>query len=100
MIRKSYGEEPAVFDEKTALMYSGDDPAMLSRFASDYIAQKKATEEKLNTAFADENWEDYAIFAHGLKSSSVRNSPRRQRRSKRPGRILLPRPTPRREMRR
>ena len=72
MIRKTYGQnELSVFDEKTALMYSGDDPQMFARFSEDYLAQKEATVKKLSEAYAAADWENYTIYAHGLKSSSL-----------------------------
>ena len=72
MIRKTYGQsELSVFDEKTALMYSGDDPQMFARFGEDYLAQKEATVKKLTDAYAAADWKNYTIYAHGLKSSSL-----------------------------
>ena len=71
MIRKTYGQEPIVFDERTALMYSGEDKALLKNFIKDFLAHKESTKEKIVVAFADEKWDEYTILVHGLKSSSL-----------------------------
>ena len=70
VIRKTYGED-AVFDERSALMYSGDDKEMLKKFMEDFLRQKPVVEGRLKGAFDEGNWHDYGIFAHGLKSSAL-----------------------------
>ena len=71
IIRKNYGGGLPVFDEKTALMYSGDDADLMMDFIKDFLNHKPETVKNLNTTLAEKNWADYTTFAHALKSTSL-----------------------------
>ncbi|MBP5745090.1 MAG: response regulator [Lachnospiraceae bacterium] len=60
----------AGIDPKTGLKYCQNDEAFYRSMLTDYIQSKKEKEIELKNNFESENWHDYSIYAHSLKSSS------------------------------
>ncbi|MCR4617579.1 MAG: response regulator [Lachnospiraceae bacterium] len=65
-LRRDFGE---FLDIDTALMYSGDDPELFMEIAKSYL--KNDLTEKLTKFYEDEDYENYRIKVHSLKSSSL-----------------------------
>ncbi len=60
----------AGIDVKTGLKYNQDDESLYRTILEEYVHSKKEKVENLNKNYSSENWHDYAIFAHAIKSTS------------------------------
>ncbi|MCR5209138.1 MAG: hypothetical protein K6C99_02895 [Lachnospiraceae bacterium] len=55
-------------DTDAGLAYCGDDEELYGEILREYVDANHL--DKLNTLFAEENWPDYQICIHAVKSSS------------------------------
>lgn len=55
---------------KTGLMYAGNDMTNYKRIAAIYEKTGQNNLEKLQRTFDQENWDEYTVLVHGLKSTS------------------------------
>ncbi len=60
----------AGIDPETGLKFCQNDEAFYRSMLTDYVQSKKEKERELKNNYESENWHDYAIFVHSLKSSS------------------------------
>lgn len=60
----------AGIDLKTGLNYCQNDEAFYRSTLTDYVQSRKEKAKELKNNFESENWHDYSIYAHSLKSSS------------------------------
>ena len=61
-------EKFADFDAETALMFCGDSEELFWEIMEEYCSEDKVSE--LDVLFSQENWKDYQIGIHALKSTS------------------------------
>ena len=64
-------EEPPVLDKAIGLQYSAGDKEFyreLSQMFADVYPKKR---QQIETAFREENWNDYVTYTHALKSSAL-----------------------------
>ncbi len=62
--------EKAGIDTKTGLLYSNDDHDLYRSILTEYAASHTERSGKLRADYESENWDEYSIYAHSLKSSS------------------------------
>lgn len=62
---------PEYIDTELGMQYSGGMEEMYRTFIAMFCQRREETQQKLNDAFADENWADYTTFIHALKSTSL-----------------------------
>ena len=60
----------AGIDPETGLKYCQNDEDFYRSMLADYVQSRKEKERELKNNFESENWHDYSIYAHSLKSSS------------------------------
>lgn len=60
----------AGIETKTGLSYCQNDEAFYRTILAEYAHEKEEKAARLNRNFEEENWHDYAIDAHSLKSTS------------------------------
>lgn len=59
------------FDLDTALSYSGGVMEIFKEIAKFYIITHEENAAKIEKAFNEENWNEYEMFVHSLKSTSL-----------------------------
>ncbi len=64
-------QEAPLFNKRTALMYCGGSMEMYKEILSCYIEQGEKHIKSLEKYFEEENWKNYCIVAHSLKSTSL-----------------------------
>ncbi len=57
-------------DPKTGLMYCQNDEDFYRSMLAEYAHGEKEKKESLQKSYEEENWHDYAIYVHALKSTS------------------------------
>ncbi len=60
-----------MIDTAVGMKYSGGIEEMYRQFLAMFCQRRSETEEKLEKALADENWQDYTTFIHALKSTAL-----------------------------
>ena len=58
-------------DVELGMQYCGGMEEMFKEFIKMFCDKKPETQEKLQKAFNDENWQDYTTFIHALKSGAL-----------------------------
>lgn len=57
-------------DKKIGLEMLGGDEELFAEIIADYVDESQELMDKINNEYASEDWKNYAIHVHGLKSAS------------------------------
>lgn len=59
-----------MIDKNVGIAALGGDEELYTEILSDYIEESVGMIEKIKTAYASEDWKNYTVYVHGLKSAS------------------------------
>ncbi len=64
-------ENPALFDSKTGLFYTGGDEEAYLEILEMYVNKAKPKQDYIQKLFEEKSWKNYVIEVHSLKSTSL-----------------------------
>ena len=64
-------EKPLYIDTELGMQYSGGDEGMYKMFITMFCQKKDENKQQIIDDFNSENWEDYTVHVHALKSGSL-----------------------------